>query len=282
MAQQSLTKNDSSLYKQQQEYVTAKKKERRHYFLFSVVGIAGFFVVWQLICTLSIINTKYIPSPVEVMQTFIYKLNTKAPDGNNLLANIWASAQVTVIGFCLAAGIGIPLGLIMGWFTLAHRFVSPVFELIRPVPPIAWIPVIVVLVGVNIQARATIIFLATFVSCVLNSFTGIRLTNEVYINVAKTFGAGNFETFWKVGIPSALPMVFTGARLALGGAWMTLVAAEMLASNAGLGNMLSAGRKLARPDIVVLAMAIIGIIGAIMIFGLDKLEKHMIKWSKRG
>lgn len=182
----------------------------------SGIGIMLFLGVWQLASTSGLVDAKYLPSPVEIFYTFLYKLNNKAPDGNVLIDNIWASAQVSLLGFLLASGIGIPLGLFMGWFKPVDRFVSPVFELIRPIPPIAWIPVIVVLMGVNIRARAVIIFLATFVPCVLNSYTGIKMTNKTLINVAKTFGAGNFETFWKVGIPSALPMVFTGARISLG------------------------------------------------------------------
>lgn len=93
-------------------------------------------------------------------------------------------------------------------------------------------PVVVVFVGIDLKAKATIIFLSVFVPCVINSYTGIKLTKRTLINVAKTFGAGNFETFIKVGVPSAMPMVFTGIRTALGGAWSTLVAAEMLAARA--------------------------------------------------
>jgi len=273
--------DENKVLELQKQYKKQQHHKKIKHFVLCCVGILSFLLLWQLLSMSGLVNEKYLPSPAAIFKTFVYKLNHKAPDGNTLLTNIWSSTQVSVLGFLFAASIGIPLGLLMGWFGLVDRFVSPVFELIRPVPPIAWIPIVVVLIGVNIQARAVIIFLATFVVCVLNSYTGIRLTNQTLINVAKTFGASNFETFWKVGIPSALPMVFTGARLALGGAWMTLVAAEMLASNSGLGNMLSAGRKLARPDIVVLGMVVIGAIGAVMISGLNRLEKHMLRWMKR-
>lgn len=263
-----------------QLYRKGLRKRKRQKVLLSLAGIVMFLLLWQVVSSSGFAISKYLPSPVKTMDTFFYKLSHKAPDGNVMLDNILASAKVSLYGFCLAAGIGIPLGLCMGWFKSIDRFAAPVFELIRPIPPIAWIPVIVVLLGVNIKARAFIIFLATFVPCVLNSYTGIKLTNKTFINVAKTFGAGNFETFWKVGIPSAMPMVFTGAKISLGGAWSTLVAAEMLASNAGLGNMLSAGRKLARPDIVVLAMAVIGAIGALLMLVLNRVEKRILRWKK--
>lgn len=149
----------------------------------------------------------------------------------------------------------------------------------RPVPPIAWIPVVVVFVGIDLKAKATIIFLSVFVPCVINSYTGIKLTKRTLINVAKTFGAGNFETFIKVGVPSAMPMVFTGIRTALGGAWSTLVAAEMLAARAGLGYMLQVGRNVARADIVVAGMVTIGVLGALMSMLLSFAEKHVLKWK---
>ena len=112
-----------------------------------------------------------------------------------------------------------------------------------------------------------------------SSYTGIKLTKRTLINVAKTFGAGNFETFIKVGVPSAMPMVFTGIRTALGGAWSTLVAAEMLAARAGLGYMLQVGRNVARADIVVAGMVTIGVLGALMSMLLSFAEKNVLKWK---
>ena len=119
----------------------------------------------------------------------------------------------------------------MGWWTYADRFIRPIFELVRPVPPIAWIPLVVVWMGVGLKAKALIIFFTAFVPCVINSYTGIKLTNKTLIDVSRTFGASNREIFWKVGVPSSLPMVFAGIRVALGNSWSTLVAAEMLAAS---------------------------------------------------
>ena len=147
-----------------------------------------------------------------------------------------------------------------------------------PVPSIAWIPVVVVFIGIDLKAKATIIFLSAFIPCVINSYTGIKMTSRTLINVAKTFGAGNFETFFKVGIPSAMPMVFTGVRTALSSAWSTLVAAEMLAARAGLGYMLQSGRNVARADIVVTGMLTIGVLGALMSLLLSAVEKRALKW----
>ena len=260
-------------------YKKNRKRDLLRMMLLSALGIAAFLVIWQLVVQFKLVNVRNLPAPSKVVETILYKISNKNPDGNTLGTNILASLQVALSGFILALVIGIPLGLFMGWFTPVDKFVRPVFELLRPVPPIAWIPVVVVFVGIDLKAKATIIFLSVFVPCVINSYTGIKLTKRTLINVAKTFGAGNFETFIKVGIPSAMPMVFTGVRTALGGAWSTLVAAEMLAAKAGLGYMLQVGRNVARADVVVAGMVIISVLGALMALVLGIIEKRVLKWK---
>lgn len=260
-------------------YRKSKYKERLKLAILSVIGICTFLLLWQYTVQFKLVNVRNLPAPIDVFRSMIYKLVSKNPDGNTLGINMLASMQVALSGFFLAAVIGVPLGLLMGWYLPVDRFIRPVFELLRPIPPIAWIPIVVVFIGIDIKAKATIIFLAVLVPCVINSYTGIRMTNRTLINVAKTFGAKNFETFIKVGIPSAMPMVFTGIRTALGGAWSTLVAAEMLAAHSGLGYMLQVGRNVGRADIVVVGMVSIGILGALMSFVLSKVESRMLNWK---
>ncbi|MEZ4358322.1 MAG: ABC transporter permease [Eubacteriales bacterium] len=188
------------------------------------------------------------------------------------------SLEEAVTGLLAAVLIGTPLGLLMGWYKGFDRFVSPIFELVRPIPPIAWIPLMIVWVGIGLTARAIIIFAAAFVPCVINSYTGIKSTSRVHINVAKTFGASNFQMFRKVGVPSSMPMAFAGMRVALSSAWATLVAAELLASNAGLGYMITMGRQLVRTDLIVLGMFIIGVLGFIFTAVFGKIENIVVKW----
>ena len=162
------------------------------------------------------------------------------------------------------------------------KLVSPIFEIVRPIPPIAWIPLSIIWLGVGTTAKAFIIFLAAFVPCVINSHTGIKLTPAVYLNVAKTSGASRWEIFWTVSKNYAMPLAFTGVQVALGNAWSTLVASELLAATAGLGYMIQQGRSLVRPDIIIVGMLTIGVIGAILTTLLSKLENHVVKWRSRG
>ena len=256
-----------------------QKKESIRYVLLSIAGICSVLAIWQAAAMLGLVDAKLLPAPTKILETLIFKLGNKAPDGNVLGMNIMASLRVALSGFLTAIVIGVPLGLLMGWWTYADRFIRPIFELVRPVPPIAWIPLVVVWMGVGLKAKALIIFFTAFVPCVINSYTGIKLTSRTLIDVSRTFGAPNHEIFWKVGVPSSLPMVFAGIRVALGNSWSTLVAAEMLAAKAGLGYMLQVGRNVARADVVVAGMVTISVLGALMALVLGIIEKRVLKWK---
>ncbi len=238
----------------------------------SVISFIMFLVVWELICGLEIIGPYQLVPPSEVLTVFFEKITESSPDGARLHEHAMASLTLAFSGFIVAMLIGVPLGLLMGWYPKVNLLVRPIFDAIRPIPPIAWIPIAILWLGIGIKAKAFIIFLAAFVPCVINSFTGIRLTNPVLIRVALIYGASDFETFRKIGIPSAVPMIFTGMKLSLNAAWTTLVAAELLAASTGLGFMIQQGRRLARPDIIIVGMLAIGFLGALMSWMLTKIE----------
>ena len=209
-----MAENKAKLLEEQKKHIQKIKRENVKYALLSILGIFIFLLIWQLAVEFGLVNETRLPKPTTILQTLGYKIYNQAPDGNTLGINILASLQVALTGFLTAMVIGIPLGLFMGWWEYADRFIRPIFELVRPVPPIAWIPLVVVWMGIGLKAKAMIIFFTAFVPCVINSYTGIKLTNKTLINVSRTFGASNVEIFWKVGIPSALPMVFAGIRVA--------------------------------------------------------------------
>lgn len=254
---------------------------RRRMFLLSVISVAVFLILWQSAVTFKWVNPKYVASPVQVVNTFMQKLSDPKPDGATLGVHIYTSLYLVLVGYLAALVIGIPLGLVTGYYRVADKLISTIFEIVRPVPPIAWIPLSVVWLGIGTTAKAFIIFLAAFVPCVINSYTGIKLTNPVLINVAKTCGASNWKVFTTVCIPAAMPMVFTGIRVAIGNAWSTLVAAELLAATAGLGYMIQQGRSLIRSDIIIVGMLTIGVIGAILLWLLGILENNVIKWRAK-
>lgn len=248
------------------------------YAMLSVAGILSFLLIWQLLVQTGIVSGRYLAKPTEVISLFFYKLSNVNPDGATIPTSLVASLKVALTGFFLALVTGIPIGLLMGWYKGFSKFFRPVFEIIRPIPPISWISLTIIWLGIGVRAKAFIIFFAAFIPCVINSATGIQQTSQTLINFAKTCGASNLKIFFKVGIPSSLPIMFAGIRVALGNAWATLVAAEMLAADAGIGYMILMGRSFARADIIILGMVIIGAVGALFTGLLSFVERHVIKW----
>ncbi len=251
------------------------------YLITSIAVVLLVLVVWQLAVQLYLVSTRFFDSPVGVVQTIIRKVTDKKPDGGLLLQHIWASAKVVWLGFLLAAVIGIPLGLFMGWFRMCDRIIRPLFEMIRPIPSLAWIPIVLLFLGIGVQARSVIIFTGCFVATVLNTYTGIRSTNQTLINVAKTCGASNLEIFWKVGVPSAMPMIFAGLKTSMGSAWGTIVAAEMLASSNGLGYMIQMGRSFGSVSLIMAGIIVIGILGFISSGIVSLVEGVVLKWRPK-
>lgn len=248
--------------------------------MLSIIGVLGFLMIWQFLGTTSLIDNRYLSTPLRIINLFMVKLTDPNPDGAVIGVNVMSSLTIALAGFGLAIIIGVPLGLFMGWYKGFDSFMRPLFEIIRPIPPVSWIPLTIVWLGIGLKAKALIVFFAAFVPCLINSYTGIRQTNEVLKNVAKTCGASNFTIFWKVGIPSSLTLMFAGIKVAIGNAWATLVAAEMLASSSGLGYMILMGRQFGRVDLVILGIVVIGVIGTIITQLIDIVENKVLGWKK--
>lgn len=258
------------------------KREQRKYFMISAASVFIFFLTWQLITGVFHILPDYtLPSPLKVVDSFIKKLYTKTPDGDVLFVHIATSLKVSLSGFLLGSVTGVPIGLLMAWYPKFENFFRPIFDLIRPVPTIAWIPIMILWFGIGLGAKAAVIFVSAFIPCVVNSFAGIKQTSQVHLWVAQTFGASRLEMLKKIAIPTALPSIFTGLRLSLGSSWMALVAAEMLAANKGLGYMIYISRSLGRSDLIIVGMITIGTIGALLSYTLGIVEKRIVRGVSR-
>lgn len=242
-----------------------KQKKRNKYVVLSVISVfIGVFVWWLVTDGLGLFKSSVLPSPVKVAQTFLVKWYQEKPDGATLVQHLMASLQVALSGYLIGAVIGIPLGIFMAWNDKIDMCVRPVFDMVRTIPGIAWTSVMVTLVGIGLLSKALVIFISAMVAMVINSYSGIKQTKTVHLWVGQTFGASNWELLTKVAIPSAMPMIFTGLDVALGQAWTTLVAAELLASTKGLGYMIQQARGIFRLDIVIVGMVIIAITGYIL------------------
>ena len=276
--------NESAAIMTNEQMVAQVKAEQKRIkyrdITLSVAGILLFFLIWEALVMFHIVDSRKLCGVLEIFKLFIIKLSDPNPDGAVLGVNVLSSLQVALTGYLLAIAIGVPLGWLMGWYRGFDAFMRPIFEIIRPIPPVSWIPLTIVWMGIGLQAKAFIVFFSAFVPCLINSYTGIRQTREVLINVGKTFGASNFTCFWKVGIPSSMTMTFAGIKVAIGNAWATLVAAEMLAASSGLGYMILMGRSYGRVDLIILGIVVIGVIGVIISALIGACENLVLGWKK--
>lgn len=184
-------------------------------------------------------------------------------------------------GFGLAAVLAIPLGMILGWYSRAEMALNPLIQFLRPISPLAWIPIAILWFGVGDLSAIFLIFLGSFFPLVLASMSAVRGVSPVYINAGRNFGLSPAQLFFRVLYPAILPQIIVGLRITLGVAWLVVVAAEMIAVNSGLGFLIVDARNAGdRYDLVVAGMLLIGVIGLLLDFGLQSLERvDSARWN---
>ncbi len=259
--------------------MSERKKRTNRRLIISVISVVAAVGIWFLLTSqIKVIPPAFLPPPQNIVTDF-FRILRSSYVGNTLIGHTLVSLQIVLGGFFLAVAIGIPLGVLMGWFKRIEAIVDPIFQLIRPIPPLAWIPLSLLWFGIGIKSKIFVIWLSAFVPCVINSYTGIRLTDPLLVKAALGLGVKRqWDLLREVAIPSSLPVILGGVRIGLGSAWMTLVAAELLASDAGLGYMMQMARRALEPSVIILGMLVIGVLGALMARGLKVLEKRICPW----
>jgi NitT/TauT family transport system permease protein len=253
--------------------VVPNKWER---FVWPVLTFAVFLALWHYLVVWS--GTKVFPSPVQV-EKGVLELARK----NLLWQDIGSSLRRVAVGFGAATLLGIPLGLTFGWYPGVNQVVNPVMQILRPISPIAWIPVAIIFLGVGDNAATFLIFMGAFFPIVVACVNGVSNVPSVYRRAGRNFGLTPAQLLARVVFPAALPQIIVGLRLALGIAWLVVVAAEMVAVDSGLGYLVIDSRNSGkRYDLVVAAMVMIGIIGLLLDLGFRRLEKiKPVRWGFR-
>lgn len=245
-------------------------------FLWPLVAFALLLAAWHFAVIWT--GTKVLPSPLEVKNGLAELLQEHV-----LWNDIQDSLRRVVIGFGLAALLGIPLGLTLGWYPGANKVVNPVIQILRPISPIAWIPVAILFLGVGDHAATSLIFLGAFFPIVVSCVDGVNNVPSVFRRAGRNFGLSPLQLLGRVVFPAALPQIIVGLRIAFGIAWLVVVAAEMVAVNSGLGYLIIDSRNSGkRYDLVVAAMLLIGIIGLALDFLFRGLERvKSVRWGFR-
>ncbi len=235
-----------------------------------LLAIWHYSVIWT--------GTKVFPSPISVEKGLAELLHKHV-----LWADIADSLRRVAIGFGLAAIIGIPFGLALGWYPALHQLFNPVLEILRPISPIAWIPVAIIFFGVGDKPATFLVFLGAFFPVVVACASGVSTVPSIYRRAGRNFGLSPVQILARVVFPAALPQILIGLRIALGIAWLVVVAGEMIAVDSGLGYLVIDSRNSGkRYDLVVAAMLLIGLIGLALDMAFRQIEKiRSVRWGFR-
>ncbi len=244
----------------------------------SIGTLAVLLTVWWTVAALQLISPLFLPPPQQVLA----KLLTIAGPQGFMDATLWqhlaASLTRIVLALLAAVLIGIPVGIAMGLSPTVRGILDPVIELYRPVPPLAYLPLMVIWFGIGETSKILLIYLAIFAPVAMSALAGVKSAQQVRIRAAQSLGASRAQVLWFVILPGALPEILTGLRIGLGVGWSTLVAAELIAATRGLGFMVQSACEFLATDVVLAGIAVIAIIAFLLELGLRALQRRLTPW----
>jgi ABC-type nitrate/sulfonate/bicarbonate transport system permease component len=240
----------------------------------SAIGAIGFVAIWTIAAQSGLVKPIFLPNPWQVLQRLV-QLTHEPFAGYTLQRHLLSSLQRFVMGFGLAVVIGIPLGLLMAWFRIIDRVVTPVFEAVRFVAPIAWVPFAALWFGTGIGGPVLIIFTGAFPPVLINTYRGAKYVDIRYIEASRMLGASAWRGITQVLLPAAVPSIVSGLRVSAGLGWQSLVGAELIVASSGVGYLMVKGQASLSTSTVMSGMIAIGIVGLIIDIMLRKLQQVM-------
>jgi ABC-type nitrate/sulfonate/bicarbonate transport system permease component len=222
--------------------------------IWGALGLVSVVALWEVASRTGLLNAAVLPGPWEAM------VNTfRSVPGRDLLADVAVSLERIFIGFAIGASLGIGIGIGAGWYRWLGAIVSPIVELLRPIPPLAWIPMAIIWFGLGESSKIFVIVLGAFFPVVTNAYKGLTGIDPALLRAAQTMGLRGTELLLRVALPAALPDIATGLRIGWGLSFGTLVAAELIAADSGLGYLIMHGRELGEISVIVFGILAIGL-----------------------
>jgi taurine transport system permease protein len=246
----------------------------------SIVTIAVLLLAWAVVTNAGWIKPLFLPSPQAVFQQFMEYL-TGAANDKPLWQHFVASVGRVFTAFALAVVTAVPVGIAMGMSRVARGIFDPPIEFYRPLPPLSYLPLIIIWFGIDELPKVLLIFLSCFAPLALAARSGMKSASQEQINAAYSMGASYSQIIRHVILPSALPEILVGMRIAIGFGWTTLVAAEMVAANVGLGQMVLNASNFLRTDIVIMGIVVIGVVAYLFDLLMRWVEKRLVPWKGR-
>ena len=244
----------------------------------SLATLLVLLVIWWAVAAAHWVSPLFLPAPGQVLN----KLLTIASPQGFMDATLWqhlaASLGRIVVALLAATIIGIPVGIAMGLSPTVRGILDPLIELYRPVPPLAYLPLMVIWFGIGETSKILLIYLAIFAPVAMSALAGVKSAQQVRIRAAQSLGASRAQVLWLVILPGALPEILTGLRIGLGVGWSTLVAAELIAATRGLGFMVQSAGEFLATDVVLAGIAVIAIIAFSLELGLRALQRRLTPW----
>ncbi len=249
------------------------------YFLY-IISLIGFFGTWQWAATSSALGSSTaLATPIQVLAS-LKELATSTLSGLTLWEHIWISTYRVILGFSLAAFVGVPLGLFMAFNETFRAIVKPLFDMFKPMPPLAWISVAILWFGVGEAPKIFIIVIGSFVPAVLNSYSCVQLIEPELYDVVRVMGGSRWDEIRLVSIKAALPAITAGLQIAMSSAWACVVAAELVNARSGLGYIITQGMKLSDPGLIIGGMVVITFVSLIFTQGMDMLSRKLCPWQR--
>lgn len=246
----------------------------------SLTTVVAVLAVWTMATNLGYIEPLFLPSPQAVWLQFLDVLTDGFADAP-LLTHVGWSAMRVFSAFVLAVLTAVPVGVLMGVNRVARGLFDPLVEFYRPLPPLAYLPLVVIWLGIGEVSKIVLIYLAMFAPLALSARAGVRSVAIEQIHAAYSMGATRSQVLWHVIAPAALPDILTGMRIAIGFGWTTLVAAEMVAATAGLGFMVLSASKFMVTDVVIMGILVIGAMALLFDVAMRWLERRLVPWKGR-
>ncbi len=255
------------------DHTTSRFRKVRHLLEYVALSVAA-LAVWQGLYQLGYIKPIILPPPSLVAAAFQDLVKSGA-----MTRHVGISVIRVLEGFAIAALLGLSLGIAIGLSRTLDRLTDLVIQVVKPIPPIAWIPLAILWFGIGETSKVYIIFLGAFFPIIINTIDGIRQTDHKFVELSRVLEVPRLKFVRRVVIPGALPAIMTGLRVGLMIAWMCVVAAELIAAGSGIGYLIMDARQLSQSDVVLVGMITIGVIGKIMDSVIKWIEKRLVDWK---
>ena len=249
--------------------------------------------LWQAACDAGLVNPQILPSPTAVAQrwwAYLAPMEVFDPAthgsrvswifSGELIRDAIGSLTRVVLGFVVGAGLALPIGLFMGSSEAVYRYVNPLMQVLRPIPPIAYIPLSILWFGLGNPPAVFLIAIGAFFPVLMNTIAGVRQVDGIYIRAARSLGADRWTIFRRVILPAATPYILSGARIGIGTAFIVVIVAEMIAVNNGLGFRILEAREYFWSDKIIAGMLTIGLLGLAIDLAVSRLNNHLLRWHR--